>query len=98
MPLGHGAKSAMIVKQYMDLTNREMYAIWWHMGFSEGADANAVGGSIELYPIVLALQTADMVAGALLGDIQLFRCAGDAQFTGHHQKYFIANSHKNTFL
>ena len=66
MPLGHGAKSAMIVKQYMDLTNREMYAIWWHMGFSEGADANAVGGSIELYPIVLALQTADMAASRIM--------------------------------
>ena len=66
MPLGHGAKSAMIVKQYMDLTHREMYAIWWHMGFSEGADANAVGGSIELYPIVLALQTADMAASRIM--------------------------------
>ena len=34
MPLGHGSKSAMIIKQYMELTTEEMYAIWWHMGFT----------------------------------------------------------------
>ena len=34
MPLGHGPKSAMIVKQYIELTTPEMYAIWWHMGFN----------------------------------------------------------------
>ena len=28
MPLGHGAKSAMIIKQYIELTTTEMYAIW----------------------------------------------------------------------
>ena len=28
MPLGHGDKSVMIIKQYIDLTNPEMYAIW----------------------------------------------------------------------
>ena len=34
MPLGHGAKSAMIVKQYTTLTSQETYAIWHHMGFN----------------------------------------------------------------
>ena len=66
MPLGHGAKSAMIIKQYMTLTNREMYAIWWHMGFTGGQDDNAVGSSITMYPIVLALQTADMAASRIM--------------------------------
>ncbi len=66
MPLGHGAKSAMIIKQYMDLTNREMYAIWWHMGLTGGPDDMAVGNSIELYPIVLALQSADMAASRIM--------------------------------
>ena len=66
MPLGHGAKSAMIIKEYMALTNRELYAIWWHMGFSGGQDDNAVGNSITMYPIVLALQTADMAAARIM--------------------------------
>lgn len=63
MPLGHGAKSAMIVKQYMDLTTPEMYAIWWHMGFfSDTSDTRTVGQAIEQYPFVWAVHTADMMA------------------------------------
>jgi len=67
MPLGHGDKSVMIIKQYMDLTNREMYAIWWHMGMTGNYENDtAVGASIEKYPIVLALQTADMMASKIM--------------------------------
>lgn len=67
MPLGHGPKSAMIIKQYMELTTPEMYAIWWHMGFNGSYENdNAVGRSIEMYPIVLALQTADMMASRFM--------------------------------
>lgn len=62
MPLGHGSKSAMIIKQYMELTSPEMYAIWHHMGFTDGADPLTVGQAIDKYPFVLALQTADMMA------------------------------------
>ena len=67
MPLGHGAKSAMIIKQYTTLTSREMYAIWHHMGMSGDYENDiAVGKSIEMYPAVLALQTADMMASKFM--------------------------------
>ena len=69
MPLGHGAKSAMIVKQYTTLTSQEMYAIWHHMGFNGDYENDAaVGKSIEMYPAVLALQTADMMASKFMED------------------------------
>ena len=69
MPLGHGAKSAMIIKQYTTLTSQEMYAIWHHMGFNGNYENDtAVGKSIEMYPAVLALQTADMMASKFMED------------------------------
>ncbi len=66
MPLGHGAKSAMIVKEYMKLTPKEMYAIWWHMGFSSNADASTLTDALEKYPIIWALHTADMMASHMI--------------------------------
>ncbi len=67
MPLGHGAKSAMIIKQYMELTSMETYAIWWHMGFNGNMENDTcVGLAIEKYPMVLALQTADMQASKIM--------------------------------
>ena len=69
MPLGHGPKSAMIVKQYTTLTSQELYAIWHHMGMNGNYENdNAVGKSIEMYPAVLALQTADMMASRFMED------------------------------
>ena len=64
MPLGHGAKSAMIIKQYMELTTEEMYAIWWHMGFtgSTGTDTATISQAIDKHPLIWALHTADMMA------------------------------------
>lgn len=67
MPLGHGPKSAMIIKQYMELTTEEMYAIWWHMGFADGtSDALVLGQAIEKFPFILALHTADMMASRFM--------------------------------
>ena len=67
MPLGHGPKSAMIVKQYIELTTAEMYAIWWHMGFNGNFENDtAAGASFEKYPLALALYTADMMASRLM--------------------------------
>ena len=67
MPLGHGAKSAMIIKQYMELQSMEMYAIWWHMGFTgDFENDTCVGAAISKYPLVLALQTADMMASKIM--------------------------------
>lgn len=62
MPLGHGDKSAMIIKEYMELTTQEMYAIWWHMGFAGTTDALTLGQAIDRHPIIWALHTADMMA------------------------------------
>ena len=62
MPLGHGAKSAMIIKEYMKLTSEEMYAIWWHMGFSGTEDTLTLSQAIQNYPIIWALHSADMMA------------------------------------
>lgn len=67
MPLGHGPKSAMIVKQYTTLTTAEMYAIWHHMGFNGNFENDtAVGQCMEMFPAVLALHTADMMASRFM--------------------------------
>lgn len=64
MPLGHGDKSAMIIKQYMELTTPELYAIWWHIGFADlgSVEAKTLNLAIDKYPLVWALHTADMMA------------------------------------
>ena len=62
MPLGHGAKSAMIAKQYIPLTNAEMYAIWWHMGYCDTQDTLTLNNALDQYPIIWALHTADVMA------------------------------------
>ena len=66
MPLGHGAKSAMLVKEYINLSSPELYAIWWHMGFSDTSDAATLGQAIEKYPIIWALHNADMMASKFM--------------------------------
>ncbi len=67
MPLGHGPKSAMIIKQYMELTTPEMYAIWHHMGFTgDFENDTCVGAAYEKYPLALALHTADMMASRFM--------------------------------
>ena len=68
MPLGHGAKSAMIVKQYIPLTNPEMYAIWHHMGITDGGDSLTFGNAVDIQPIVWATHTADMMASHFMED------------------------------
>lgn len=76
MPLGHGAKSAMIIKQYMALTNPELYAIWHHMGFTGGQDDAVFRSAVEMYPLVWATHTADMMASCFMegekGNRELF--------------------------
>ena len=68
MPLGHGPKSAMIVKQYMELTTPEMYAIWWHMGYADlnHTDAGTLTDAIKKYPLIWALHIADMAASSFM--------------------------------
>ena len=69
MPLGHGPKSAMLVKNYIKLTLEEMYAIWWHMGFTDqNTDTLSLTAAIQKYPIIWALHTADMMASSFMED------------------------------
>ena len=69
MPLGHGPKSAMLIKNYIKLTSEEMYAIWWHMGFTDQhTDTMSLASAIQKYPIVWALHTADMMASNFMED------------------------------
>jgi len=66
MPLGHGPKSAMLIKNYIKLTSEEMYAIWWHMGFTDQhTDTMSLAAAIQKYPIVWALPPAAMMASCL---------------------------------
>lgn len=63
MPLGHGPKSAMIIKEYASLTTQELYAIWHHMGMPEDYEGRmSYNSAVEAYPFILALHTADMMA------------------------------------
>ncbi len=67
MPLGHGEKSVMMINCFMKLKAQEIFAIRWHMGFSEPATSyKALGDAMEKYPIVLALHEADLEASKLL--------------------------------
>lgn len=68
MPLGHGDKSVMIIKQYIGLTIPEIYAIWHHMGFTDNADFQTVTNAIDQFPIIWAMHTADMMASRFMED------------------------------
>lgn len=70
MPLGHGEKSVMLINCFMKLNVPEIFAIRWHMGFSEEkSQYKALGEAMEKYPIVLALHEADLEATKLLEDV-----------------------------
>ena len=65
---GHGDKSAILLSQYLRLTEEEILCIRWHMGaFDEKENWNAYGRACEKYPNVLYTHTADMIAARVLG-------------------------------
>lgn len=62
-PLTHGEKSMVGVMRYINLSKAEMYAIRWHMGFTEPSEHyNCIRDAYELYRLCLALHEADMEA------------------------------------
>ena len=62
-PIGHGEKSViMLLRSGIDLSEDEMCAIRWHMGFSGNEDSRLVGQALEQYPLAFALSVADMEA------------------------------------
>jgi len=68
MPLGHGPKSAMLVKTYIQIDSREMYAIWWHMGFTDSSDTLSLTNALKAYPFIWAVHNADMMASYMMED------------------------------
>ncbi len=62
LPYGHGEKSVYIISSYMRLSRDEAFAIRYHMGFSGDENKNNVGRALEMFPLALALNVADMEA------------------------------------
>ena len=63
LPYGHGEKSVYIIQNFIRLSDEEVMAIRWHMGFSEPKENfNTLGRAIEKYPLILFLHEADMEA------------------------------------
>ena len=70
LPYGHGEKSVYIISGFFygddRLTRDEAFAIRYHMGFSGTEDKNNIGRALEMYPLALALNVADMEAAYFL--------------------------------
>ncbi|MDE5792371.1 MAG: HD domain-containing protein [Oscillospiraceae bacterium] len=66
LPYGHGEKSVYIISSYMRLSREEAFAIRYHMGFSGIEDKNTIGRALEMFPLALALNVADMEASYYL--------------------------------
>ena len=62
LPYGHGEKSVYMIQSCMRLTRDEAFAIRYHMGFSGNEDKNSVGRALEMFPLALAVNVADMEA------------------------------------
>lgn len=64
MPLGHGAKSVIMLQRYIELTELEIYLIMWHMYSHDLSDYNkyTLNNAVELYPAIIAMYTADLEA------------------------------------
>ena len=71
-PAGHGEKSVMMILPHMNLTEEEILAIRWHMGFSEPGTVfgyptgYALGAAMKKYPLVAALHAADLLSASVL--------------------------------
>lgn len=68
LPYGHGEKSVYIISGFMRLSREEAFAIRYHMGFSGEENKNTVGDALEMFPLALAVNIADMEASFLLED------------------------------
>ena len=65
MPLGHGEKSVFLLNRYIGLLPEEIYAIRWHMGFTDstfkGGDGT-VGRAFEQCPLAMLTHVADLMS------------------------------------
>lgn len=64
---GHGAKSIILLSQFIALTEEEMLCIRYHMGAFEKDEWNEFGAAIEKYQNVLWTHHADMLASRVDG-------------------------------
>lgn len=63
LPLGHGEKSIIMIREFMELSVDEMLAIRWHMGgFVPKEEYLSIGKAYEQCPLALDLHFADMRA------------------------------------
>ena len=63
IPYGHGEKSVMMISEFIKLTPEEIYAIRWHMGFTEPKELyTTIGQAYKKYPIALLTHEADLEA------------------------------------
>ena len=62
LPYGHGEKSVYIISGFIRLSREEAFAIRYHMGFSGEENKISVGNALEMFPLALALNIADMEA------------------------------------
>ena len=62
LPYGHGEKSVYMIQSFMRLTRDEAFALRYHMGVSGKEDKNSVGRALEMFPLALAVNVADMEA------------------------------------
>lgn len=60
LPYGHGEKSVYIITGFMKLTREEAFAIRYHMGFSGEENKNTIGNALDMFPLALAVNIADM--------------------------------------
>ena len=57
----------MMASKFIELTMEEMYAIRWHMGFSEPKELyNTISNVYEKFPLALALHEADLESTYLI--------------------------------
>lgn len=64
---GHGAKSVMILSQFMTLTEEEMLCIRYHMGAYEREDLQEFDLAIKRWPNTLWSHMSDMLAAKVDG-------------------------------
>lgn len=70
LPLGHGEKSLIVLQKFINLTDEEILAIRWHMGFSESSvhlhPNNLIfNTALEKTPLVMLMSTSDFEASQM---------------------------------
>ena len=67
-PFGHGEKSVFMISKFIKLTKEEILMIRWHMGAYESKECwRELGEAQEMYPSVLYIHFADMLATKVRG-------------------------------